>query len=55
MYVFLSESDRNPDFDNSHALIWKHDNLVYGDWTAGPYGDGTFKLSTKLTTTEVCS
>ncbi|KAI5745480.1 hypothetical protein M8J76_011394 [Diaphorina citri] len=52
MYVFLSESDRNPDFDNSHALIWKHDNLVYGDWTAGPYGDGTFKLSTKLTTTE---
>lgn len=53
MYVFLSENEQYPDFDNPHSLIWKHDNLVYGDWTGGPYEDGTYKLSTKLSTTEV--
>uniref|UniRef100_A0A8D8RI60 Cleft lip and palate transmembrane protein 1 homolog n=2 Tax=Cacopsylla melanoneura TaxID=428564 RepID=A0A8D8RI60_9HEMI len=52
MYVFLSEDDRHPDFNNPHSLVWKHDSLVYGDWTGGPYGDGTFRLSTKLATTE---
>lgn len=52
MYVFLSENEQYPDFDNPHSLIWKHDNLVYGDWTGGPYEDGTYKLSTKLSTTE---
>lgn len=52
MYVFLSEDDVYPDFSNPHALIWKHENIVYGDWTAGPYEDGTFKLTTKFSTTQ---
>merc|ERR1739844_380902 len=33
------------DFNDSNSLVWKHEGLVYGDWTSGPNGDGTYSFS----------
>ncbi|CAG0880629.1 unnamed protein product [Darwinula stevensoni] len=48
MYVFLSENIDFEDFNNSQALLWLQEDLVYGDWTGGPSGDGTFTRSFQI-------
>ncbi|KAK0089851.1 hypothetical protein PV325_005158 [Microctonus aethiopoides] len=41
LYVFLSESEHFHQFDDPKALIWRENGIEYGDWTGGPYNDGT--------------
>lgn len=53
MYVFLSEDQWFDKFDDPSALIWKHEELTYGDWEAGPNKDGTFSIEHKIHTSEV--
>lgn len=48
MYVYVSEDEEFEDFSNMNNLIWTKKNLVYGDWTAGENGDGTFSYATKI-------
>lgn len=53
--VFLSrspdETAATADLSNSSgALLWRLDGLRYGDWTAGPQGDGTFSHATTIAT-----
>ncbi|XP_046388028.1 cleft lip and palate transmembrane protein 1 homolog [Ischnura elegans] len=52
LYVYVSEDDIFTDFNNSESLIWTQNNLVYGDWTAGPMGDGTYTHRTTIKASE---
>ncbi|CAH8592965.1 unnamed protein product [Dicrocoelium dendriticum] len=42
MYAFLSEEPTFHSFNDSASLFWHHPDIVYGDWTSGPNGDGSF-------------
>ncbi|KAJ1519561.1 hypothetical protein ONE63_004839 [Megalurothrips usitatus] len=52
LYVFISESKKFADFENHEALIWRKNNLIYGDWYSGPNGDGTFILKSQIRTSD---
>lgn len=52
MYVFLSEDEIFTNFDDPDALIWSKKGLVYGDWTGGPNGDGTYNFYMKIEPSE---
>ncbi|XP_034254010.1 cleft lip and palate transmembrane protein 1 homolog [Thrips palmi] len=52
LYVFISESKTFKDFDKHEALIWRKNNLIYGDWYGGPNGDGTYVLKSQIQTSE---
>lgn len=42
LHAYISEDfDRVP-FSDPTALVWLQEGLVYGDWTSGPNGDGTY-------------
>ncbi|KAF6207530.1 hypothetical protein GE061_015976 [Apolygus lucorum] len=44
--VYLSENEVH---DNKNAiLLWEQKGLMYGDWTGGPNGDGTYTFETKI-------
>lgn len=51
--MYLSEQEIFNDFDNEEALVWKRTGLVYGDWTSGPYKDGSFEKYIQIDTPEV--
>ena len=38
----MSETDEFTDFNNKDALIWLEEELLYGDWTSGLEGDGSY-------------
>lgn len=42
LHVYLSESYDHADFENPESLIWFQPGLVYGDWSSGADGDGTY-------------
>lgn len=50
LYVFISESKKFTDFENKEALIWRKNNLIYGDWYGGSSGDGTYVLKSQIST-----
>nr|XP_018898247.1 PREDICTED: cleft lip and palate transmembrane protein 1 homolog [Bemisia tabaci] len=52
LYVYLSEDPNFRNYSDSSSLIWKQEDLQYGDWTAGPAGDGSFSFVTKFTPSE---
>ncbi|CAH1174120.1 unnamed protein product [Phaedon cochleariae] len=43
LYIYLSD---NETMDNYHPsnLFWYKEGLTYGDWNAGPYGDGSYAV-----------
>lgn len=51
--MYLSEQEAFSDFDNENALVWKKTGLMYGDWTSGPNGDGSYEKSMEIDTPEV--
>lgn len=53
LYVFKSESEIFKEFEEPSALVWMKEDLVYGDWTSGPNGDGTFSHSMTFPASEV--
>ena len=53
MYVYISESEKFNDFDNTNALFWLEEELVYGDWIGGENGDGSFVKSGVIPLSEV--
>ena len=42
LYVYVCDDELIPDFDDYKQLVWVQKNLVYGDWTSGPNGDGIY-------------
>ena len=52
MYIYLSENEYYNNFDEE-SLFWAKKGLVYGDWEAGPNGDGSFSLSSSFPASEV--
>lgn len=55
MYVYVSEQEHFTDFKNPDALFWTKRALVYGDWTSGPDGDGSYVHSDQIKATPVCA
>ena len=53
LYVYLSETEEFSDFNNKAALIWLEEELVYGDWTSGINGDGTYGKDMQIPISEV--
>ena len=53
MYVYISEQERFTGFTNPDALIWLEEELIYGDWTSGVNGDGSYEKKTSLAISEV--
>lgn len=52
LYIYVSEQKDFGDFNNSNALIWTKEGLVYGDWYSGENGDGTYSFSTTIPASE---
>lgn len=50
LYVYLSDSDRFTDFNNSEALFWKKTGLIYGDWESGENSDGVHSFKSQIRT-----
>lgn len=53
MYVYISDQEEFTDFKNEDALFWLKTGLVYGDWTEGPNGDGSFEKTGQIQASEV--
>ena len=53
LYAYLSHLEILNKEEFPTQLLWKKTGLVYGDWTAGPSGDGCFSESLQFPTTEV--
>lgn len=53
LYVYKSDSDVFTEFDDPKALVWFKEDIIYGDWTGGPSGDGTFTQSVTFPASEV--
>lgn len=53
LYAYLSEHEILVNFTDKNALIWEKRGLVYGDWTSGPNGDGSFTIETVVPASEV--
>ncbi|CAG9113769.1 unnamed protein product [Plutella xylostella] len=52
MYCYISEKEYiDNNFDDTE-LTWKHTDLIYGDWTGGPQGDGTFTHAAEIIPSE---
>lgn len=49
LYAYLSEDEHFGAFNDSNALVWSQKDLMYGDWTGGLQGDGSFSTSTSFT------
>ncbi|WAR19171.1 CLPT1-like protein [Mya arenaria] len=47
MYVYITELEKMNNFSED-SLFWAKKGLMYGDWEAGPNGDGTFEYSGKI-------
>nr|CAD7439137.1 unnamed protein product [Timema bartmani] len=52
LYVYISERKDFSEFNNPDSLVWRQDDLTYGDWTSGPVGDGSRTMSTNIKTSE---
>ncbi len=53
MFVYISESEKFVDFDNSDLLYWSLKNIEYGDWEFGENKDGTSTFKNQIQLTEV--
>ncbi|XP_060084334.1 putative lipid scramblase CLPTM1 [Ylistrum balloti] len=53
MYIYLSLQEEFTDFNKPDSLFWHQKDLVYGDWTSGVDGDGSFVKSGQIPTPEV--
>ena len=53
MYIYISEQETFTDFNNPESLFWLEEELVYGDWTAGEDGDGSYIKNAIIPLSEV--
>ena len=51
--MYISEQELFTDFNNKDALFWLEEDLVYGDWTSGMFGDGTYEKRATLKLSDV--
>lgn len=51
--MFISEKEYFDEFSNKSALFWLEEELQYGDWFAGPLGDGSFSKSGQIEISDV--
>ncbi|KAL0267380.1 UNVERIFIED_CONTAM: hypothetical protein PYX00_009669 [Menopon gallinae] len=48
VYMYLSEAREFKSFNDMEALFWKKQGIMYGDWTGGPNGDGSYEHRTRF-------
>jgi len=56
LYFYISEDSGDINLKDGKAaqLIHLSKGLVYGDWTGGPYGDGSERFQTQIKASKVC-
>ncbi|XP_027193731.2 putative lipid scramblase CLPTM1 [Dermatophagoides pteronyssinus] len=42
LFLYINEDRYGPDFDDSSQLVWFKSDIIYGDWTGGPTGNGEY-------------
>ena len=42
LWMYVSENEAKPDFNDARELAWRKNGLTYGDWYSGPEGDGQY-------------
>jgi len=52
MYIYVTETEMFQEYNDANALFWMVEELEYGDWTGGIFGDGIFTRSGQLTISE---
>lgn len=52
MYVYISESEKFTNFNDSNSLFWSLNNIEYGNWYMGENQDGLITKSNQLKLTE---
>jgi len=53
LYVYLSEQENDfAEFDDSAALVWKHEGLKFGVWSQGEHQDSTYTFDTQVPISE---
>uniref|UniRef100_A0A8C4QX36 CLPTM1 regulator of GABA type A receptor forward trafficking n=1 Tax=Eptatretus burgeri TaxID=7764 RepID=A0A8C4QX36_EPTBU len=50
--VFVSETISFTEFENTSKLFWELRDVVYGDWTLGPNGDGSYEYHGEIPISE---
>jgi len=53
LFIYVSEQETFTDFNNKDSLFWTKKGLVYGDWTSGPEGDGSFVKAGQIAASDV--
>ena len=53
MYVYLSESEKFKEFNDSSLLYWNLNKIDYGNWYDGENNDGVFTYAGNFPLTEV--
>jgi len=48
LYIYISENEEHPNFDDPSEFVWNLPNVMYGDWYAGANGDGIHSFETDL-------
>lgn len=51
LHVWLSDNEYGVDFKNSKNFLWHQEDLIYGDWSSGSKGDGSYERSVTIKTT----
>lgn len=53
LYLYASEDQKNPNFDDALQLLWFKRDLTYGDWKSGPDSDGIYTKEVTIPLSEV--
>ena len=53
MFVYISEAETFTAFSDDSVLLWRLEDLVYGDWTGGQNGDGSYIKNALLQLSQV--
>lgn len=53
MWIFINEQEKFTEFHKTDKLFWHQTDLVYGDWTSGPFKDGSYVFMATLPLSEV--
>ena len=53
LYLYACENKLEPDYNEHTQLLWLKRNLIYGDWTSGPTGDGIYTTEVTIPLSEV--
>lgn len=52
LYVYISEQHEFGEFDIPERLVWKKEDLLFGNWNQGPSEDSIFEIDTQISVSD---